>query len=153
MTRFENAPFSERIKELGDTAETVFEQWAEQHGITFVRLGLNRPPFQHLYKVNKLIRLMPDYLCEGTDTVLVEVKGCGLEGLKIKHESFDIMAVWSAIQPLKIFIYNSATKATALLTLNELAELRLTKDTQAFPDGKLFVTIPITEIKWEPWKH
>lgn len=153
MTRFENAPFSERIKELGDTAEAVFEKWAERHGIIFIRLGLNRPPFKHLFKVSKLIRLIPDYLCEGTDTVLVEVKGCGSEGLKIKHESFDIMAVWNAIQPVRIFVYNSSSNATTLLTMDDLAELRMTKEVQAFPDGKLYVTIPINEMTWEPWKN
>jgi len=149
VTRFENAPFSERIKELGDTAEGVFETWAKKNNIVFVRVGFNRPPFKSFYKFAPELRLMPDYACEGTEAVLIEVKGCGKEGVKIKDESVSAMEFWHTLNKVKIFIYNSSSKSYCLIDLQDLIDKLDGKPRMKFPDGKTYGIIEINELSWE----
>jgi len=151
MTAYQNAPFSERIKTLGDTAEGVFEAWALKNNILFVRLGFNRPPFKRFDKFADEVRLMPDYACEGADAVLVEIKGCGREGLKVKEDSIRVMEFWNMLNPVLVFIYNSSKKATCLITLDELITKTDGKELRTFPDGKTYFTIPNEELVWEKW--
>ena len=150
MTRFENESFTEREKELGDTSERVFEAWAQKNNVPFVRFGFNRPPFQKFYRVNELLRLIPDYVCEGPkETVLVEVKGCGREGLKIKDQTLVALDHWSDYNRVFIFVYNSSFKQYSFFPLEQLVALCEGKPKLAFPDGKEFVVISNNEITWE----
>jgi hypothetical protein len=153
VTRFENAVFSERLKELGDTAETAFEKWARKGNIPFVRMGFNRPPFKRFYKVDERLRLMPDYICEGDDVVFVEVKGCGNEGLKIKLDSLDVMGFWNDdFHKVKVFVYNSATKMCAITSYEELADITEDKDIHEFPDKKKYYIVSVDELDNVGWE-
>lgn len=150
MTQFENAPFNERKKYLGDTSEAAFETWANKNGIPFARMGFLRPAIK-LFKVDERLRLMPDYICEGKDITLVEVKGCGNEGLKIKLESLDVMGFWNDnFHKVLLFIYNSSTKKCSFVDWEEMDFLTVNKDVHTFPDKskKKYYIIPIDELQW-----
>jgi hypothetical protein len=149
MTRFENASFTQREKELGDTSEGVFEAWANKNGLPFVRVGFNRPPFKKFYKVNELLRLMPDYVVEGPkETVFVEVKGCGREGLKIKEQSITALDHWDEYNPVFIFAYNSSFKQYSFFPFDTLIKLCEDREVLKFPDGKEYVIIPNNDLTW-----
>ena len=152
MTKFENAKFDNRLKDLGDTSEGKFEEWATKHGVPFVRMGFNRPPFERFYKFPEELRLMPDYAVEGSGPAMVEVKGCGKEGLKVKLESIRVMEFWDTMIDVRIFIFNSARpQRYAWLNLFDLIALTDDKGTRKFPDGKEYYLIPNDEIEWTDW--
>ena len=152
MTQYENAPYEERFKTLGDTSEAAFEQWARKRNINFERFGFNRPSIQKVFKIDERLRLIPDYLCEGTDIVFVEVKGCGNSGVKVKLESLRIMGFWNDnFHPVKVFIYNSATKKWAMIDWEELDMIAAGREVHEFGDKshKQYYNIPVDEFTWE----
>jgi hypothetical protein len=149
MTTFEKASFTEREKELGDTAEGKFEEWAARRGVILVRLGFNRPPFRRFYDFDERLRLFPDYAAEGAkESILVEVKGCGKEGLKIKDQSISVMDFWNDLVPVRIFVWNSSLRKCCLLAFDELVSLLEGKEAMKFPDGKVYRIVDNNDLTW-----
>ena len=130
---------------MGDQAEAIFE---ETYGNNFVRWGLNRPPLQ-MHKLSTTVRYSPDYL---TSDGFVEVKGCGRDGqIKLKLENWNALEFWSAVMPVRLFVWDSHKKRHCIVGLGELA--RVINDPSGnvksdhFHDGKLFLKVPVASLE------
>lgn len=133
--------WGQRVGTLGDIAESVFEEVAPLG--TFVRYGLNRPPFR-VKGLTPEQRNTPDYLTGTGD--FVEVMGCGRDNvLKLKLEKWDAQKRWQKLGPVKYFFWNSNHSEWALLTLAQVQKLvtqgRKARGVQAFNDGNEYIGI------------
>jgi hypothetical protein len=151
---FHKQDFNTRFGTMGDTAEAVYEQWADGNDIRFDRYGFNRPR-SNMFKWPSEIRYTPDYI---THDRLIEVKGCGRDGLaKIKQENLDALSNWQKHLPVWLFIWNSALEEHAYFELSQRFYLWLPKNCSngRFPDNnKVFWNIPFQacqEKVWDSW--
>ena len=140
---FHEQPFATRFAEMGDEAESVFEEVCE---VAFERYGLNRPSV----KVNELppfVRYTPDYI---TTRHLVEVQGFGSDNkVKFKSEKIHSMAEWHLIMPLQVFIYHRQTDAWCIVPFSELVGLlALHGESGEFHDGKQYTSLHKRHLAW-----
>lgn len=150
VSGFSKRPFHERFADLGDTAEQKFREIADAKGIRYVDYGFHRPPFKRFYDVPLFIRLTPDFLCEGREKekYLVEAKGCGSRGLKIKLESLEGMRLWNELAPVWVFVYNSSKKKYAMVSYEHMVGMCEGRDVEEFDDHKEYYTVPVKEFTW-----
>lgn len=126
---------------LGDPAENVFDTVAPfgKHA----EFGWRRPPVTMRHMTDAL-RHMPDFYVESG--FLVEVMGCGRDDIvKLKPPKWEGLKVWNAIQPVALFVYNSARSEWCVVAWKELksAVNRARRaGTKAFSDGNEYWEIP-----------
>lgn len=113
---FHSKPFEERIGQMGDRAEFVFESTYPEG---FVRFGLNRPPLR-MASLPAFLRYTPDYL---TSKGLVEVQGFGRDRTaKFKLGKMEALAAWQHIFRVDFFLWDSQEKRYGWLRMPELQE-------------------------------
>lgn len=153
---------------MGDESETIFEQWAAKHEINIVRLGLNRPPFDHFHSLPVQIRFLPDYIIEDTGRQIrdnhgplvyahsfVEVKGVGRDQLvKMKSEMLLINKELEKNFKRQVvyFIWDKIHKRVSFSHTNrdiiELVKEQEIEEKQ-FHEGNRYYPIPTEHLKWE----
>jgi hypothetical protein len=146
MPKFENQPFAQRLKVMGDTAERKFEEVWEK---PFSRFGFHRPEFS-VNNLPKLILHMPDYI----DSVnLIEVKGFGRDQtFKVKVLEYGYMQQWDQVHPLLIFVWDSHRKRYTDFPLKALTEWINSGVAELgyFPEPKAYFAVPAKEVfAWE----
>lgn len=65
---------------VSNLGEELFEQYCRENNYTFTRLGFDEKnaSVPNFYKLNSLIRNLPDYvISRGNETLIVNVKGTG----------------------------------------------------------------------------
>ncbi len=129
---FKDKPWNQRITRLGDEAETVFENWANQQNIGFHRSGINRPPFK-VGRLPKMVSYTPDYL---TENGYIEVQGFGRDGqIKLKYDKLDALSRWDMIFKTEMFLWDNVAESIAIVPVNWF--LRTTcVSTGTYPEGK-----------------
>lgn len=148
---FSSRHFGDRFAEMGDVAESAFEKWAEQQGISYVHYGLNRPPFRSFYKLPVFIRMTPDFLCEGKGKFLVETKGSSGKVVKIKLETMEVLREWDAHLSVWFFVYDSTNNRCAFLSYAQLFSLCEDAPVKAFTsDQKKYYHLLASRFEWQP---
>lgn len=140
MQKFKDKDFSSRFKQMGDTSEHVFEQWADAYKVSYVGYGLNRPPFDYFQWMPANLRYTPDFLCEAqggrfrhlrdsdgrlTRHFLAEVKGVGHDQIvKIKLDNLESLKAWQQFtgRPVTFFIFDSSKKRVSIKLTVDLLE-------------------------------
>ena len=119
MMTFRDQSWQSRFKEMGDTAEGVFQAVAPLG--KYERLGWNRPAVS-LTLMSPAIRHMPDYYSGGK---LVEVMGLGRDGiLKLKTGKWEALKFWNKTgNEVVMFLWNSHKKTYALVEWSALVSL------------------------------
>ncbi len=107
---------------MGDDAESEFERWATRMGLTFERLGWDRPKMG-VGKMNAQLRHIPDFYA--SDGFLYEVVGMGRDGVLkgVKVEKWEALKFWNGVQPVRLFVYSSAEHAIVMLPWPALVTL------------------------------
>lgn len=139
---FKDKNWNARFQAMGDEAEGIFEQ-VYPNG--FTRYGLDRPPIQ-MHKLEPFIRYTPDYL---TSQGPVEVQGFGYDQVaKIKVDKLEALLMWDAIQPTRLFLWDSHQQRHAMLAIDEVKRMVKHGDVtvQSFPEGKEYYAIPAARI-------
>lgn len=99
---------------MGDQAEAEFEAWCQTIGMTYERLGWDRPRMG-VGKMSANLRNMPDYYA--SDGHLYEVVGMGgddiLKGVKV--EKWESLKFWNMVQPTRLFVFHSKRRALVML--------------------------------------
>jgi hypothetical protein len=152
MTAFKDQTFNTRFGTMGDIAELAYEKWADDYEIRWDRFGFNRPR-SNMFKWPAYIRYTPDYI---THDRLVEVKGCGRDGLaKIKNENIEALNSWNEWMPVWIFIWNSSEKRTAWFEITPQFLAWLPQcESGKFPDNhKQFWKIPFEACVEQAWNR
>lgn len=121
---FADKPFHERLKLMGDEAESTFERECLLHSIPFARYGFNRPDLPNFPAVPVNLRMTPDYVVDvgRRRHIFVECKGTG-QVIKIKKEIFTPMEWWNEILPVHLFVYNSVEDGFCVLSVEELRDV------------------------------
>lgn len=113
---YSDLPFQERVKTLGDAAETVFLEVSPLGKAQ--RFGWRRPSVP-MSAMSPFIRHTPDYYA-GTGW-LVEVMGCGQDGIvKLKEDKYKALLDWNKHQKVALFVSNSAEQTWVLAPMNIL---------------------------------
>lgn len=99
MTAFHQQSFKKRFGTMGDTAEAIFDLvHPKSHP-----LGLNRPPF-FMGGMPLALRYTPDRMLRDRT---VECMGIGRDRkLKLKTEKVEALAMWEALGPVHLFVYD-----------------------------------------------
>lgn len=117
---FKDENWTARETVLGDPAELAFEHWSAHNGLAYGRYGLLRPTVS-MRTLPVEIRYTPDYV---TDYGLVEVQGCGKDGmLKFKHDKLEALKWWDKVVPVTFWFYNSTTGHSNQASLDEIIRL------------------------------
>lgn len=110
---FSERPFEQRIGQLGDQAEAVFEAVYPQG---WARYGLCRPPI-NLATVPPMIRYSPDYI---TAKGFVEVQGFGRDQtFKLKASKYEALNAWHGLFRVDLFAYDSHNKRYGFMRLHD----------------------------------
>lgn len=129
---FKDRPWNQRLKSLGDEAETVYETWATQNGIGFHRSGINRPPF-NVGKLPKMVAYTPDYL---TDQGYVEVQGFGKDRqIKLKVEKLEALTQWDMVFHTEMFLWDNVDRTVAQVPVMWFLR-NAANDQGVYPEGK-----------------
>lgn len=151
---------NDRLWIMGDYAESAFKQYAAAKDISFIHFGMNRPPFDFFTQLPRLMRAMPDFLCETGDNrfgqllrkqagdisranpprhFFVEVKGCGADAtFKLKDEQLAELRSWQQIaqRPVVFFFYDQPNELVSFsLSLDALDQVLPSLDRGAFIDN------------------
>lgn len=171
MQKFKDKDFSRRFKEMGDTSEGVFEQWADAYKVSYVSYGLSRPPFNYFAWLPANLRYTPDFLCEAqggrfrhlrdadgklTRHFMAEVKGVGRDQIvKIKLDNHASLKAWQEFsgRAVAFFVYDSVNKRVSIdLTVDLLAEHAPDLPINHFADRgkpKPYYEVPTEILEWE----
>jgi hypothetical protein len=160
MNHYEIGNFSEcstreRMMYSGKNAEQQAELFFHNSGIKFQRYGWNGSegylPSGDYQRISATLRAKPDYIVKQTGNYsLVEVKGCGNAGLKIKLSSIGAMRDWHKKAPVLLFIWHGSKKQFAFLSLGKLMELTTGLNVMQFEnDGREYYQIPCSYFNWQ----
>lgn len=150
MATFSERTWEKREKTLGDPAESAFEEWAENTWCPFARYGLNRPPID-MRLVPPKIRYTPDYI---TNLGLVEVQGCGRDGLfKFKHEKLIALQQWDTEMPVSLWLYDQPEDRGYMVRLWTVVNMCATDDDKFRVDGmfdgyKQYAQLSTEDVQW-----
>lgn len=145
---FNELPFNQRFKSMGDEAEAVYEE-AKPMGLT-TRFGWRRPKGITFKKMPLVLRHSPDYYAQAG--YLVEVMGMGKDGVlkSLKVEKYNALKVWKRIADLlglelALFIWNSYEQQYVTILWPSLVKL-VTKSkrslgVESFDDGNEYYPI------------
>jgi hypothetical protein len=137
MMAFKDRSWAARFAEMGDLAESKFEEHMNKIRRGYTRYGLARPPIA----VNRLparVRYTPDYL---TSSAFVEVQGFGADQtIKLKIDKWGALHWWADVFPVDLFLYDSHNDRHRTINLHDLTKLLASgKGTLAqFAEGKSY---------------
>lgn len=153
--------WSERKKfGKGEVSQEQFRLWAERNGIKYLPFGFDLTDEQdkdisiaRFLKLTPQVRMTPDYACMSKKAgFLVEVKGCGRDGVKIKEETLQSLSIWQEhMQDVYFFIYNSHTHACVLITYAAISQLCYGWASPKYfeSDNKKYYLLPNDKFTWE----
>lgn len=129
------------IKDLG---EQLFEQYCEKQGYKAVRLGFDpkKDPIKDFYKINPLLRNIPDYIVETPNgNFVVQVKGTA--NIKKKEvELIPLFLEWysSKDAPL-VYAFCFAERKPRLIYADQVIELYKNSADKVWGDGVVYRTL------------
>jgi len=147
-TSFKDKPWSHRVNQLGDQAETVFEQTYPQG---WARYGFNRPPI-NVAMVPEFVRFTPDYV---TAKGLVEVQGFGRDQtFKLKHNKWAALQVWHDMFRTDLFVFDSTNSRYGfirMVDMQDLLEHGRIPELQFENDGNRYWAVPADALPVVEW--
>lgn len=129
------------IKDLG---EQLFEQYCAKQGYKAVRLGFDpkKDPIKDFYKINPLLRNIPDYIVETPiGNFVVQVKGTA--NIKKKEvELIPLFLEWysSKDAPL-VYAFCFAERKPRLIYADQVIELYKNSVDKVWGDGVIYRTL------------
>lgn len=167
MSGFNERSFAQRFKQMGDESEAIFERWTAKHDVSFVRLGLNRPPFAFFHNLPVQVRYLPDYIIEDTNRTIrdsngpllyahafVEVKGVGKDQL-VKMKS-DMLLINKELEKnfkrqVIYFFWDKLHKRVSFAHTNRDI-MQLIEDfnvpEKKFHEGTRYYAVPTSLLEW-----
>lgn len=148
----------------GEVSEHQFELWAQRNDVVAITYGFRNEDMpkdaqgkelvtRHRFtRLSPHIRMTPDFACMSKKAgFLVEVKGCGSRGLKIKDETMESLEWWTTHDPVYFFVYNSSSHKCAMISFEDMQNLCNDVPTDYFEsDKKPYSLIKIKSItNWE----
>jgi hypothetical protein len=147
---FHEQSFADRQAGMGDLAEDAFKLWADRQGFAYADWGLKRPPFKRFWNLPALVKVAPDYVCEGKRHFFVECKGKGKGALKIKLESLAGLDWWNDQMTVWFFVNDSVEKQYAFLPYRAMQDICYSSPIRRFHDGKHYYHIKPSRLTWNP---
>tara|TARA_R100000458_G_C8261127_1_gene236618 strand:- start:888 stop:1337 length:450 start_codon:yes stop_codon:yes gene_type:complete len=143
--KFNEQSFPQRMERMGDEAEGEFER----HNANWLRYGFNRPDFP-IYVFPNTIRYTPDYIQGGPEPRLVEVLGMGRNGLKLKLEKINALAVWNSFMPVWFWMWSTPKQDFSEMRYQDLVRIINKEDVPLgkFSEGKAYFNIRPSLLTW-----
>jgi len=132
-----------RSKNLG---EQLFENYCKEKGYTVVRLGFDslKDPIKDFFKINPLLRNIPDYLVETEKgTFVIQVKGTA----NIKKKEVDMIPLFlewygSKGAPL-VYAFCFAERPPVIMYADKVIELYKNSVDKVWGDGVVYRTLTV----------
>jgi hypothetical protein len=141
---FHQQPFVARLAQMGDEAETAFDELNPNHH----KLGINRPPM-NVAAMNPIARYTPDRMLYDR---LVECMGIGKDAtLKLKVEKLDALFAWTWISPVDLFVHDSHQRRWWQAPLKDwFVACQQHAQRNTFPEGKEYYALRADHFPTEP---
>lgn len=152
MTHYNEQEYEERMKRRGTQAERQFKIYANRKGWNGGKYGFEQgiPKF---WKVPEVIRATPDFIISHPKPMLVEVKGCGEDGiLKLKFRDLGALGAWNDLCEVWMFFYDSHRNRVSFQGYESILDILDSPEVEIdeYPDNKAkFHMLPVNIIKWE----
>ena len=129
----------------GDIAEKQYEHWAEQHGVEFVRYGLQN--MRGIRPLSTFVRATPDYLEEER---LVEVMGFADGVVKLKQHKYLDLVRWNQHMTVDLWLFDATNREFGEISVNRLPVGWAVIG--RFPEGTPYYawTKDTLKIEWKP---
>jgi len=139
---FSDLSWDQRYGAMGDEAEGAFEERTDG----WARLGFNKPPFS-IQTLPLFLRYTPDYVTVNT---LIEVMGCGKNGLKLKQEKLSALTMWDGQMPVWLWIWSTPKQEYAFIPLKTIMKLIDKGDATpgSFREGKAYYGFKPSLFPW-----
>jgi|TARA_R110000796_G_scaffold238820_1_gene359298 hypothetical protein len=139
---FSDLPWDQRYGSMGDEAEGAFEKCTEG----WARFGFNRPPFS-IQTLPLFMRYTPDYVTVNT---LIEVMGCGKNGLKLKQEKISALTMWDGQMPVWLWVWSTPKQQYAFMPLKTVTQFIDKGETTfgTFREGKTYFNFKPSLFPW-----
>lgn len=139
MSAFKDQQFSSRLSQMGDQAETAFEEYITEADYSYVRWGLNRPPL-NVARLPARLRYAPDYLVQNN---FVECQGLGRDQtFKLKFNKWGALHWWRDVYPVEMFVFDSHKHRVTRLDLATLDDLLVDATIDSFHDSGGYFALP-----------
>ena len=136
----------EERQSVSDLGEELFEQWAKDKGYTLHRVGFHskNDSVPNFFKLNKLLRNMPDYILNtGKKTYVVNVKGTA----NIKHNEIrmlsDLYLCYSSPNAMLVYAFCFKGQEPVLMSPETLSNRFHMAEDKQWHDGVRYRTIKI----------
>lgn len=152
MTNFNEQAYKDRMRVRGTPAERQFVRFAKRSGWHGAKYGFEQG-VERFWKVPELIRATPDFAISHPHPMLVEVKGCGKDGIiKLKERDLTALNVWHDMCDVWLFFYDSHLQRTAFEGLESILMTIREPEVEIdyYPDNKAkYFKVPVSMLKWE----
>lgn len=152
MTNFNEQVYKDRMRMRGTPAERQFVVYAKKMGWHGAKYGFEQG-VEHFWKVPEVIRATPDFVISSPVPMLVEVKGCGKDGIiKLKERDLTALESWNHMADVWFFFYDSHRKRVSFQAYPSINEVVMDSDIvqDIYPDNNaLYYKLPVDKIKWE----
>lgn len=136
----------------GTPAERQFVAFAKRNNWHGAKYGFEQG-VEHFWKVPEVIRATPDFVISHPHPMLVEVKGCGKDGIiKLKERDLTALIAWEDMCDVWMFFYDSHLNRVSfqglqsiLMTIREPGV-----EIDHYPDNNAkYYKVPVSTLKWE----
>lgn len=147
MAKFRDREFGDRLAQMGDEAEGVFEEvWP----VAWVRYGFNRPG-PSMKEWSDFTKYTPDYMDRDGP---IECQGFGRDRvLKIKDEKRAALNEWMKKEPkLRFFIWDTTNQRWACISWRMVDKLLSTPHLKgAYPEGTTYRGLHSDQLRNLKW--
>lgn len=151
--RYNEQNYQDRMRVRGTPAERAFVRYALANGWRGARYGFEAG-VEGFWKLPEVIRSTPDFVLTDPNPMLVEVKGCGRDGLiKLKDRDMKALAFWDTVCHLSFFFYDSDRHRVAFVSFLQIADLLRDETIMygVYPDNNArYAKLPVDRLGWVP---
>lgn len=140
-----NKSFQERVS-IKDVGEQLFEKYCAEKQYKLARLGFNPNEYQikDFYKLNPLLRNIPDYVVETpNNTFVVQVKGTA----NIKKKEIDLIPLfmewYSSKEAPLVYAFCFIERKPRLIYADQVIELYKNSVDKVWHDGVVYRSLEI----------
>lgn len=152
MNNFRDKPYKDRMAVRGTPAENAFVRYAKKKGWRGAKYGFEEG-VEYFYNLPDVIRSTPDFVITHPDAMLVEVKGCGRDGIvKLKERDLKALEEWERACVVMFFFYDSHRQRVATYFLDDVLSIIDREDVQrgTYPENRaMYYMIPVDFMEWE----
>ena len=148
---FKDLPYNDRMKPKDNLSRAAFDQYAKFMHFKYKGIGVDGSEKVTSLEIPALLRNMPDveiWTESDSKNHLVEIKGCGNKGVKIREDKLGIYCEYNKMFDVFIFIYNASSSRYAFMPLNKLVDIASKIGTSYDKSMGIIYNIPVGNISW-----